>query len=199
MGKAKVLAALAAAALLAPGCAKGSESTRLQTVAAMHRIEQHVNEANEHALADDFFESLRQAQYGQSLARQIYDERKKVLDLAREQDLKPDPKQRLDMSGYDMPATAREFAQAQEHVAYFKEKIPFTFLRMVDGLAAEDAELRAKARKSFERFCTEEHPGFDELRRDLLTENKLRVEKVAYAHPGEASQMIYDCFRKQGV
>lgn len=198
MRTAWIAAALGAALLLA-ACPSESETTRLQAAAAFHRIDQHVDSANESALANDFFESLKEAQFGEALARQVYEEKKKILDLAREQELKGDPKQRIDMSQYDIPIVKQDYAKAREHVAYFKEKIPFTFLRMVDSLAAEDAELRAKARKSFEAFCSYEHPAFAEFRRGLLVENKLRMEKTAYANAGEVSRMIYDCFAKESL
>lgn len=198
MRTAWIAAALGAGLLLA-ACPNESETTRLQTAAALHRIDQHVDAANESALANDFFESLKEAQFGQALARQLYGEKKNILDLAREQELKGDPKQRIDMSRYDIPTVKQDYAKAREHVAYFKEKIPFTFLRMVDSLAAEDAELRAKARRSFEAFCAYEHPAFSEFRRELLVENKLRMEKTAYANAGDVSRMIYDCFARDGV
>lgn len=185
---------LALAAAVA-GCPseRAAEEAEARTIFA--RIDAHIERANDLSLSNRFFEALREAQYGLNLSEQTWRESKRLVETARAQAAKTDPAERLDMDPEITESARKRLERAANDLAYFNEKIDFTFMRMIEGLAAEDPELRKAAHASFGEFCAYEHPAFGELRSRLLNDNRLRIDKIAYAHPGEVSRLIYDCLR----
>jgi len=188
--------AIAVSSVGTSACSKRDKDARLKSLTILDRIDGYVESANEHALANEFFESLREAQYGWQLAEEFHNEKKRILDMARAQARKKDPSERADMSRYDMEQVLSDYEKAREHVGYFRTKTDFTLVRMVESLAADDEDLRWSARASWEKFCSFDHPAFAGFRAELMVENKPLIEKVAYANPGEVSKMIYDCYRE---
>ncbi|MCA9771642.1 MAG: hypothetical protein KC466_04490 [Myxococcales bacterium] len=192
---ARAVAFATSVALSAIGCPAKSSNDSAATDVLFERIDAHIERANDLSLSNHFFDSLREAQYGLSLARDVFNDKRRVLDIARAQAKKADPSERLDMDRLDLAGAREAVERAGSDLAYFNEKINFTFMRMIEGLVADDAETVKAARESFKEFCDYEHPAFDELRVQLLTDNRLRIEKIAYAHPGDVSKLLYDCLR----